>query len=68
MSRAHNTDILEIPTSIWESAETKEELEDWLLSQNPKLINQLLRIRRVEDLTGKGKSLDEIAKQWDISL
>jgi hypothetical protein len=63
MSRTHNTGVLEIPTSIWESAETKEELEDWLLSQNPKLIRQLRRIRRVEDLTGKGKSLDEVARQ-----
>ena len=36
-----NSGVSEIPTTIWESAEIKEELEDWLLSQNPKLICQL---------------------------
>jgi hypothetical protein len=60
--------VLEIPTTIWESAETKEELEDWLLSQNPKLIRQLRRIRRQEDIAGKGKSLAEVARQWHINL
>lgn len=68
MRKMPNTGVLEIPTSIWESAETKEELEDWLLTQNPKLIRQLRRIRRNEDLKGQGKSLDEVARQWDISL
>jgi hypothetical protein len=59
---------LEIPITIWESAETKEELEDWLLSQNPKLLPQLRRIRRQEDLSGKGESLDDVARQWNINL
>jgi hypothetical protein len=68
MRKIRNGGVLEIPTTVWESAETKEELEDWLLSQNPKLIRQLRRIRRQEDLTGKGKSLDEVARQWHINL
>lgn len=68
MGKLRNSGVLEIPTTIWESAETKEELEDWLLSQNPKLIRQLRRIRRREDLAGKGKSLDEVARQWHINL
>jgi hypothetical protein len=68
MGKPHNGGVLEIPTTIWESAETKEELEDWLLSQNPKLIRQLRRIRRQEDLASKGKSLDEVARQWHINL
>ncbi len=68
MGKLHNSGVLEIPTTIWESAETKEELEDWLLSQNPRLIRQLRRIRRQEDIAGKGKSLDEVARQWHINL
>jgi hypothetical protein len=68
MGKLRNGRVLEIPTTIWESAETKEELEDWLLSQNPKLIRQLRRIRRQEDLAGKGTSLDEVARQWHINL
>jgi hypothetical protein len=68
MGKLRNSGVLEIPTTIWESAETKEELEDWLLSQNPKLIRQLRRIRRREDLAGKGKSLNEVARRWHINL
>jgi hypothetical protein len=68
MRKTQAKDVLEIPTPVWESAETKEELEDWLLAQNPKLIRQLLRIRRQEDTAGKGKSLGEIARRWNISL
>ena len=63
MGKPHDSRVLEIPTTIWESAETKEELEDWLLSQNPKLIRKLRRIRREEDVAGKGKSLAEVARQ-----
>jgi hypothetical protein len=68
MGKPRESGVLEIPTTIWESAKTKEELEDWLLSQNPKLIRQLRRIRRQEDITGKGKSLAEVARQWHINL
>jgi len=68
MGKPHDSGVLEIPTTIWESAETKEELEDWLLSQNPKLIRKLRRIRRQEDIAGKGKSLAEVARQWHINL
>lgn len=53
---------------VWESAETKEELEDWLLAQNPKLIRQLRRIRTDEDAAGKGKPLSEVARRWNINL
>jgi hypothetical protein len=68
MSKRREGGVLEIPTVVRESAETKEELEDWLLSQNPKLIRQLRRIRRKEDLAGKGKSLHEMVRQWQIDL
>ena len=68
MSKTQTRGVLEIPTPVWESAETKEELEDWLLAQNPKLIRQLRRIRTQEDTTGKGKPLNEIARRWNITL
>ena len=61
-------DVLEIPTPVWDSAETKEELDDWLLAQNPKLIRQLRRIRTDEDAAGKGKPLSEVARRWNINL
>jgi len=68
MGKPHDSGVLETPTAIWESAETKAELEDWLLSQNLRLIRQLRRIRRQEDIAGKGKSLDKVARQWHINL
>ena len=60
--------VLEIPRGVWETAETKEDIEDWLLTQNPKLIRQLRRIKRHEDLTGLGTTLSEVARRWNITL
>jgi hypothetical protein len=68
MKKASTKDMVEIPKSVWETAETKEDLEDWLLANNSKLIAELLRIRREEDLAGKGKSLEDVARRWNIDL
>ena len=46
--------ILTIPITIWETAETKEDLEDWILSRNKDFISEMKRLRR-EDLAGKFK-------------
>ena len=43
------------PLSVFETANTKEDLEDWLLSQNPEFIKKMRKARR-EDILGKGKS------------
>jgi hypothetical protein len=42
------------PLSIFETADTKEDLEDWLLSQNSDFIIKMRKARR-NDLQGKGK-------------
>jgi len=68
MSKVRDTEVLEIPTAVWESAESKEEVEDWLLARNSKLVRQLRQIREKEDLAGKGKPLSEVARQWNIKL
>jgi hypothetical protein len=68
MKKTKAKDVIEIPREVWETAETKEDLEDWLLAHNPRLIRQLRRIRRNEDLAGRGKTLDEVARQWNIKL
>lgn len=49
---------IEIPISVFEAAETKEELEDWLLSQNPNFIKRMRKARE-ECLADKGKD-------WEI--
>ncbi|OGQ45601.1 MAG: hypothetical protein A3I05_07855 [Deltaproteobacteria bacterium RIFCSPLOWO2_02_FULL_44_10] len=56
--------MIKIPLSIFESAETKEELEDWLLANNPEFIDEMNKIKQNE--SGKGISLSKAAKKWDI--
>ena len=63
MKKSEGKGVLEIPLEVWETAETKEDLEDWLLAHNAKLVRQLRRIRRQEDLAGHGKRLDEVASR-----
>ncbi len=56
--------ILKIPVSVFESADSKEELEDWLLANDPEFIQEMERIKQEE--SGKGISLEEAAKKWLI--
>ena len=42
------------PITVFETADTKEDLENWLLSQNPQFIKKIRKARQ-EDLLGKGK-------------
>jgi hypothetical protein len=41
--------------SVFDKADTKEDREDWLLSQNPEFIEKMRQMRR-EDLSGSGLS------------
>jgi hypothetical protein len=66
MKKTDAKNVIEIPRGVWETAETKEDIEDWLLAHNPKLIRQLRRIRRHEDLAGQGKTLSDVARRWNI--
>jgi len=68
MKKAQAKNVIEIPRGVWETAETKEDIEDWLLAHNPKLVRQLRRIKRHEDLAGRGKKLGEVARRWNIKL
>jgi hypothetical protein len=53
---------IEIPESVFFTAHTLDELEDWLAANNPRFLARMQRIRREEDLGGKGKELSEILK------
>jgi hypothetical protein len=53
------------PLSVFETADTKEDLEDWLLSQNPEFIEKMREMRR-EDLSGKGKSWQSLKRELCI--
>jgi len=60
--------VVSIPKTVLVSAETLEDLEDWLLSNNPEFIKELQQIRQEEDLKGKGITLESLCKKWHIKL
>lgn len=53
------------PISVFETADTKEDLEDWLLSQNPDFIKRMRKSRQ-DDLQGKGKDWKLLKKELCI--
>ena len=53
-SKKVKSEIVTFPLSVFETADTKEDLEDWLLSQNPEFIKKMRKARK-EDIEDKGK-------------
>ena len=53
------------PLSVFETADTKEDLEEWLLSKNPDFIKSMRKARR-DDLEGKGKNWESLKKELCI--
>ncbi|MGH7975093.1 MAG: hypothetical protein ACREC8_00365 [Limisphaerales bacterium] len=47
-------EVVEIPATVLDSVDTLDELEDWLMANNPRVMGELHRTRR-EDLAGKFK-------------
>ena len=59
------SDVVTFPLSVFETADTKEDLEDWLLSQSPAFIKKMRKARQ-DDIQGKGKSWELIKKELCI--
>lgn len=57
--------VIEIPMTVFETAETKEDLEDWLISQNPEFIKRMRKARK-DDLAGKGMDRTALKKELCI--
>jgi hypothetical protein len=57
--------MVSFPRSVFETAETKDDLEDWLLSKNPEFIKKILKARS-DDLEGRGKNWDLLKKELCI--
>lgn len=55
---------VEIPESVLISAQSLDDLEDWLASNNPELLQRLRSIRQDEDLQETGSDLSELIKRW----
>ncbi len=57
--------VIEIPLTVFETAETKEDLDDWLLSQNPEFIEKMRKARK-DDLSGKDTDWTALKKELCI--
>ena len=56
-------DAVSIPKTVLESAETMEELEDWLLANNHDFISEMRQVKLEEDLKGKGTRLEDLSRK-----
>ena len=54
----------EIPESVLISAQSLDDLEDWLAANDPQFLQQIRQIRNDEDLGDRGKDLGEVLKRW----
>jgi hypothetical protein len=57
---------VEIPQSVLISAQSLDDLEDWIAAHDPEFLAEIRRIRNDEDLAGAGKDLKEVLKRWPI--
>jgi hypothetical protein len=63
--KTKKTDIVAFPRSVFETAETLDDLEDWLLSRSPNFVKKMRRARQ-EDIQGKGKDWESLKKELCI--
>lgn len=52
---------ISFPLSVFETADTIDDLEDWLLARNPDFIKKMRRARH-EDIEGIGKDWKSLKK------
>ena len=57
---------IDIPTAVLISAQSLDDLEDWLATKNPEFLERIRSIRRDEDLEETGTDLAELIKRWPI--
>jgi hypothetical protein len=58
-------DIVAFPLSVFDTADSKEELEDWLMVNDPGFIKRMQKARK-DDLAGKGKDWKTLKKELCI--
>jgi hypothetical protein len=62
----HAQHAVEIPQSVLISAQSLDDLEDWLAANNPEFLGEVRRIRNEEDLAVSGKDIAEVLQRWPI--
>jgi len=56
------TETVTFPLSVFETADTLHDLEDWLMAHNPDFLKKMRKARQ-EDLSGKGTGWKSLKKQ-----
>ena len=59
------TETVTFPVSVFETASTIEDLEDWLLARNPAFIRKMRKAKR-DDIQDKGKDWKSLKKELCI--
>ena len=59
-----DTRSISIPETVLLSAQSLDDIEDWLAANDPAFLERMRRIRRDEDLPGQGKDLEELLERW----
>ncbi len=65
MPLAKKIETVTFPLNVFATADTKEDLEDWLLSQNPEFIKKMRKAKK-EDLQSKGKNWESLKEDLCI--
>ena len=65
MTLAKKRKTVTFPLAIFETADTKEDLEDWLISRNPDFIKRMRKARK-DDVQGKGRDWESVKKELCI--
>jgi hypothetical protein len=60
------TRTIAIPESVLLSAQSLDDIEDWLAANDPAFLERMRRIRRDEDIAEDGRDLQEILQRWPI--
>lgn len=60
--KKRKSEVIAFPVSIFETADTKEDLEDWLLSQNTEFLKKMRKAGK-DDVDGKGKNWNQLKKE-----
>ena len=63
LSVKRKSEIIAFPVSVFETADTKDDLEDWLLSQNPEFLKRMRKTKR-DDIEGRGKDWQILKKSY----
>lgn len=54
LSVKRKSEIIAFPVSVFETADTKDDLEDWLLSQSPEFLKRMRKTKK-DDIEGRGR-------------